>query len=63
MNSFTMMVLLNNFNGRFYRSYYEKNASVDDLLKSNPPVVFLGKGVLNICSNFTGEHTCRSLIL
>ena len=29
--------------------------------KSSPPEVFLGKGVLKICSGFTGEH--RSLEL
>ena len=28
--------------------------------RSNPPEVFLGKGVLKICSKFTGEHPCRS---
>ena len=30
--------------------------------RSSPPEVFLGKGVLKICSTFTGEHTCRSAI-
>ena len=29
--------------------------------KSNPDV-FLQKGVLKICSKFTGEHPCRSMI-
>ena len=29
---------------------------------SNPPEMFLGKGVLKICSKFTGEHPCRSAI-
>ena len=24
--------------------------------------MFLGKGVLKICSKFTGEHPCRSMI-
>ena len=28
--------------------------------RSIPPEVFLGKGVLKICSKFTGEHPCRS---
>ena len=27
-----------------------------------PSEVFLGKGVLKICSKFTGEHPCRSVI-
>ena len=30
--------------------------------RSSRPEVFLLKGVLKICSNFTGEHPCRSLI-
>ena len=30
--------------------------------RSSCPEVFLGKGVLKICSNFTGEHPCWSLI-
>ena len=32
------------------------------LLRSSPPQVFLGKGILKICSKFTGEHPCRSEI-
>ena len=30
--------------------------------RSSPPEVFLGKGVLKICSKFTEEHPCRSAI-
>ena len=30
--------------------------------RSSPSEVFLGKGVLKICSKFTGEHSCRSAI-
>ena len=30
--------------------------------RSSHPEVFLEKGVLNICSKFTGEHPCRSVI-
>ena len=30
--------------------------------RSSPPGVFLGKGVLKICSKFAGEHPCRSAI-
>ena len=26
--------------------------------RSSHPVVYLGKGVLKICSKFTGEHPC-----
>ena len=31
--------------------------------RSSRPEVFLAKGVLKICSKFTGEHPCRSVIL
>ena len=30
--------------------------------RSSPPEVFLLKGVLKICSKFTGEHPCRKVI-
>ena len=30
--------------------------------RSSPPELFLGKGVLKICSKFTGEHTYPSVI-
>ena len=30
--------------------------------RSSRPELFLGKGVLKICSKFTGEHPCRSAI-
>ena len=30
--------------------------------KRTAPDVFLGKGVLKICSKFTAEHPCRSMI-
>ena len=30
------------------------------IVRSNHPEVFLGKGVLKICSKFTGEHWCRN---
>ena len=31
--------------------------------RSSHPDVFVGKGVLKICSKFTGKHPCRSVIL
>ena len=30
--------------------------------RSSRPEVYLGKGALKICSEFTGEHPCRSVI-
>ena len=35
---------------------------IAEILRSSRPEVVLGKGVLKICSKFTGEHPCRSLI-
>ena len=32
------------------------------MYRSSSPDVFLGKEVLNICSKFTGENPCRSVI-
>ena len=32
------------------------------IYRSSHPEVFIGKGVLKICSKFTGEHPCRSAI-
>ena len=31
-------------------------------MRRSHPEVFLGKGVLEICSKFTGEHPCRKAI-
>ena len=31
-------------------------------IRTSCPEVFLGKAVLKICSKFTGEHPCRSVI-
>ena len=33
------------------------------MFRSSHPEVFLEKGVLKICSKFTGEHLCQSVIL
>ena len=30
--------------------------------RSNPPEVFFGKGVLKLCSKFTGQHQYQSVI-
>ena len=32
------------------------------IFRSSRPEVFLGKGVLKICSRFKGEHPCRIVI-
>ena len=39
--------------------YYQK---ISKICRSSHPQVFLGKGVLKICSKFTGEHPCQSAI-
>ena len=38
------------------------STSVRQRSGSSHPKVFIGKGVLKICSIFTGEHPCRSVI-
>ena len=35
----------------------------DNGIRSSPPLVFLGKGVLKTCSKFTREHSCCITIL
>ena len=42
--------------------YFYNPKSYSKTWRSSPPEVFLGKGVLKICSKFTGEHPCRSVI-
>ena len=44
---FEQLFLLNNF----------------PLFRNSPPDVFIEKGVLKLCSKFTGEHLCRSVML
>ena len=41
-------------------NYFHKN--LHQTCRSSRPQVFLRKGVLEICSKFTGEHPCRSVI-
>ena len=44
------------------RSYHILKLIKSLNFRSNRPEVLLGKGVLKICSKFTGEHPCRSVI-
>ena len=41
--------------------YYDGN-TIRDICRSSHPEVFLEKGVLKICSKFTGEHPCQNMI-
>ena len=36
--------------------------SVNRIQRSSHPEVLVGKSVLKMCSKFTGEHSCRSVI-
>ena len=47
----TEITIVVEFHGLYLTSY-----------RSSHPEVFLGKGVLKICSKFTGDHPCRSAI-
>ena len=42
--------------------FLPKSYLCETIYRSSRPDVFLGKSVLKICSNFTGEHPCRSVI-
>ena len=43
--------------------YFQKTHQAIIHDRTSHPEVFLRKGVLKICSKFTGEHPCRSVIL
>ena len=42
-------------------SNYQRSL-IRQIFRSSSPEVFLGKGVLKICSKYTGEHPCRRTI-
>ena len=52
------------FGKRFLKSFSHKSSRFTEFLKyrSSPPEKFLRKGVLKICSKFTGEYPCQSAI-
>ena len=57
--------IINVFEGDFFFSALINNIIRDsDIInyRSSHPEVFLEKGILKICSKFTGEHPCRSVI-
>ena len=45
-----------------YSTLVLKLPCYDYVLKTSRPEVFIGKGVLKICSKFSGEHPCRRVI-
>ena len=45
-----------------YSDNYLHPVNHQDIDRSSPPEMFLGKGVLKIFSKFTGKHPCRHLI-
>ena len=49
--------ILNNICDYFYRNRLNNLEN----FRSSHPEMFLEKGVLKICSKFTGEHPCRSV--
>ena len=42
--------------------YFAQHLVETTSYRSSHPGMFLGKGVLKRCSNFTGEHPCQSVI-
>ena len=53
-------LILGEYNGNSGLKWLRKTRI--QYLRSSHQEVFLGKGVLNICSKFIGEHPCRSMI-
>ena len=41
-------------------AYKQSKIQEKNIYRSSPTEVFLGKGVLKMCSKFTGEHPCWS---
>ena len=44
------------------KRYFEERITRECPYRSNPSQLFLGKGVVKICSKCTGEHPCRTVI-
>ena len=62
MEYFKLNSILDNFLSKLPPNKWLQTKQILEILKSSHPKVFLGKGVLKICSRFTGEHPCRSAI-
>ena len=58
------MVLLNELKVYLNKKFQilKKFLRLPKSFRSSRPEVFLVKGVLKICSKFTGEHPCRNVI-
>ena len=54
--------MLLRFKAFFYVLFYHFVLDLCNFFRSSCPEVFLRKGVLKICSKFTEEHLCRSVI-
>ena len=64
-SSWTLEIAFTKFFAVFVAIGLDKHPWVRDYcstFRSSPLEVFLGKSVLKICSKFTGEHPCRSVI-
>ena len=51
-----------NINFSSWKPSHQSFSLCQVFFRSIRPEAFLGKGVLKICSKFTGEHPCRSVI-
>ena len=58
------MILLwkKNFFNKTISQFESYNFTISET-RSSLPEVFLGEGVLKICSKFTGEHPCKATLL
>ena len=58
---FYILLIYENFIFQQFEQYNFESGYLRNF-RSSPPLVFLGKSVLKICSKFLGEHPCRSVI-
>ena len=61
IKSYCFVPKLTVFQDLFAESYYYTKKYIE-MSRSSPPQVFLGKGVLKVCSKFIGEHPCQSVV-
>ena len=54
---------------KYFQNSVSREVNINDRIsesrmkiRSNPPEVFLEKGILKICSKFTEEHPCQSVV-
>ena len=60
--SYQLLFFFDRLNVILFKAVIACDQSKITSVRSNPTEEFFAKGVLKICSNFPGEHPCRSVI-